>query len=149
MIAYRICPKGPVPLSVQSRFCIPGRTEQLHSCNIPESHLEQLGMVVPLPDSVIILTNVLPASKVSCASDRSIYVYLMNTSNIDFELQTGQEIGEFCPLVETLDFSSFECSSVARSFGVQDNSNKKKSVCYQDGFPLQPFLALFQIHICA
>ena len=33
--------------SVQSSFCIPGRTEQLDSCAISKSHREQLGMVVP------------------------------------------------------------------------------------------------------
>ena len=111
---------GPVPLSVPSSFCIPGRTEQIVSCSIPKSHREQLGMVVPLPDSASIPSHIFPAYTVSCASNRTVYVRLMNTSNIDVELQAGQKIGELCPLVETLDHSSSECYSVASSFGVQD-----------------------------
>jgi len=115
--------RGPVPLSVQSSFCIPSRTEQIISCSIPKSHREQLGMVVPLPDAASIPSHILPAYTVSCANDRSVYVRLMNTSNIDVELQVGQKIGEFCPLVETLDHSSSQCYSVASSFGVQDTAS--------------------------
>ena len=51
--------REPVPLSVQSSFCIPGRTEQIISCSIPKSHREQLGMVVPLPDAASIPSHIL------------------------------------------------------------------------------------------
>ena len=95
-----------MPLSVQSSFCIPGRTEQIVSCTMPKSHREQLGMVVPLPDSASILSHIFPAYTVSCATDITICVRFMNTSNIHVKLQAGQKIGEFCPLVETLDHSS-------------------------------------------
>ena len=84
-------------LSVQSSFCIPGRTEQIVSCTIPKSHREQLGMVVHLPDSASIPSHIFPAYTVSCASDRTVYVRLMNTSNIYDEIQTGQKISEFVP----------------------------------------------------
>ena len=64
-------------------------------------------------------SHIFPAYTVSCASDRTVYVRVMNTSNITVELQAGQTVGEFCPLVETLDHFSSECYSVAGSFGVQ------------------------------
>ena len=89
-----------------------------------KSHREQLGMVVPLPDSSGIPSHIFPAYTVSCASDGTVYVRLMNTSTIDVELQAGQMIGEFCPLVETLDHSFSECYSVASSFGIQDIDHK-------------------------
>ena len=78
---------------------------------------------MPLPDSASIPSHILPAYTVSCASDRTVYVRLMNTSNIDIELQSGQKIGEFCPLVETLDFSPSECYSAASSFEVKDTTD--------------------------
>ena len=115
--------RGPVPLSAQSTFCIPGRTEQLVSCTIPKSHREQLGMVVPLPDSSSIPSLIFPAYTVSCASDRTVYVCLLITSNIDVELQAGQKIGEFCPLVETHNHSASECYSVASSSGIKDTTH--------------------------
>jgi len=66
--------RGPVLLSVQSSFCIPGRTEQIISCSIPKSHREQLGMVVSLPDAASIPSHILPAYTVSCANDRSMSI---------------------------------------------------------------------------
>ena len=78
---------------------------------------------MPLPDSSSIPSHIFPAYTVSCASDRTVYVRLMNTSNIDVELQAGQKIGEFCPLVETLDPSASECYSVASSFGIKDTAH--------------------------
>ena len=53
--------RGPVPLSVQSSYCIPGRTERIISCSIPKSYCEQLGMLVPLPDTASIPSHILPA----------------------------------------------------------------------------------------
>ena len=50
----------------------------------------------------------------------------MNTSAIDFQLQAGQKVGEICPVVETLEhppLNSSQCSYVASSFGVKDNTN--------------------------
>ena len=82
-----------------------------------------IDMVVPLPDSVSIPYHILPAYTVSCAGDRTVFVRLMNTSNIDFELQAGQKTGEFCHLVETLDFSSSDCYSIAGSYGVHDTGH--------------------------
>ena len=112
-----------MPLLVQSSFCIPRRTEQIVICNIPKSHYKPLGVVVLLPDLASIPSHLLPAYTFSCASDRTIDVRLMNTSHIDVELQTDQKVGEFCLLVETLDYSSSECSSIASSFGVQVTAN--------------------------
>ena len=91
--------RGPVPLSVQSSFCIPGRTEIIVSCNIPRSSREQLGMVVPLPDTpkASIPPHTFPAYTVSQADDGTVCVCvrLMNTSTIDFQLQAGQKVVEF------------------------------------------------------
>ena len=112
-----------MPRSLQSSCCIPGRTGQVISCSILKSHREWFGMVVPLPDAAGIPSHILLAYIVSCASDRSVDVCLMNTSNIDVELQTGQKIGEFCPLVETFDHSSSHCYPVESSFGVQDTAS--------------------------
>ena len=78
---------------------------------------------MPIPNAAIIPSHILPAYTVLCANDRSVYVRLMNTFNIDVELQAGQKIGEFCPLIETLDHSSSQCYSVASSFGVQDTAS--------------------------
>jgi len=46
-------------------------------------------MVVLLTDDASIPSHILQAYPVSCANDRSIYVRLMNTSNIDVKLQAG------------------------------------------------------------
>ena len=120
--------RGPVPLSVQSSFCIPGRTEIIVSCNNPKSSREQLRMVVPLPETAkaSIPPHIFPAYTVSQADDRTVFVCLMNTPTNDFQLQAGQKIGEFCPVVETLEhppLNSSQRSYVASSFGVKDNTN--------------------------
>ena len=139
--------REPVSLSLQSSSSIPGRTEAILSCSIPKSHREQLGMVVPLPDAASIPSHILPAHTVSCASDISVYIRLMNTSNIDVELQAGQKIGDFCPLVETVNYSYCHCYSIASSFVVQDTSPiAKQLVANIDSDILKIRMSSYKLH---
>ncbi len=55
-------------------------------------------MVIPFHSSLP--AHLLVAYSVSQANFRSIPIRLMNTSNIDFELQAGQKVVQFSPLVE-------------------------------------------------
>ncbi len=48
-------------------------------------------------------TSLLAAYAVCQAQDRSVVVRLMNASNVNIELQAGQKVSEFFPLVETYD----------------------------------------------
>ena len=94
--------RGPVPVTVQSSICIPGRTEVITHGNFLKSSKDQLGMASPLLGSDKPLCKLLPVYAVCQAQDRNIPVRLMNTSNVDAELQAGQKVGEFCPVVEVL-----------------------------------------------
>ena len=86
-------------------------------------------MLVPLPDTAkaSIHPHFFPAYTVSQADDRTVFVCLMNTPTNDFQLQASQKIGGLCSVVETLEhpppLNSSQCSYVASSFGVKDNTN--------------------------
>ncbi len=69
---------------------------------IPKSSKDQLSIVSPLFNSDDSSSQLLPVYAVCQAQDRSIPVRLMNTSNVDIELQAGQKVGEFYPLVQVL-----------------------------------------------
>ena len=113
--------KGPVPVTLQSDVCIPGRTEVLVSCKLPKSYQEQLGMTSPLLDSTTLSSSVIVSYTVCQASSRCIPVRLMNTSNVDIQLLAGQRVSDFSPLVEndlsapslSADESSVTCSTVS------------------------------------
>ncbi|MEL7426754.1 MAG: RNase H-like domain-containing protein [Bacteroidota bacterium] len=75
-------------------------------------------MISPLSDSSTISHSIITAYTVCHADARNVIVRLMNTSNTNIELQVGQKIGEFCPLVEapcqnnySLDNNNFSCST--------------------------------------
>ena len=94
--------RGPVPVSLQSSTCIPGRSEVIVECQLSKSNKDQLGMISPFngSDSPSVPSTVLAAYSVCQASSRSVPVRLMNTSNFDIKLHAGQKVGEFCPIVE-------------------------------------------------
>ena len=94
--------RGPVPVCLRTNVCIPGRSEVIVSCQLPKSSQDQLGMITPITDinSTPIILNILPAYSVCQADSRSVPVRLMNTSNFDLELQAGQKVSEFCPIIE-------------------------------------------------
>ena len=81
--------------------CLPGRTEAVIGAQIPKSFADQLGMVTPVQKDSI-SPHVLVAYSVSQAEGRNVFLRIMNTSNCDIQLQAGQQIGEYCPLIDTL-----------------------------------------------
>ena len=93
--------KGPVPITLTESISIPGRTEMLVTGKVPKSYAEEFGMVSPVnKDSIP--TNVLVAYSVCQAENRDIPVRIMNSSNIVLQLESGQKICEFCPLVASV-----------------------------------------------
>ena len=99
--------RSPVPVSSKFNICIPGRTEILVNCHLPKSHRQQLGMTCPL-DNADSPSCLFAAYTVCQAEDREIVVRLMNTSHVDIEIQAGQKVSSFCPLVETYAPHSFQ-----------------------------------------
>ena len=93
--------KSPVPISLCNSVCLPGRTEAVICAQIPKSFADQLGMVTPVQKDSI-SPHVLVAYSVSQAEGRNVFLRIMNTSNCDIQLQAGQQIGEYCPLIDTL-----------------------------------------------
>ena len=93
------CSRGPVSITLSTSICIPGRTEVKVDAQLPKSCSDQLGMVTPASDNEAFPSNIFPAYSVSQANSRHIPVRLMNTASFDIELQLGQKVGEFCPLV--------------------------------------------------
>ena len=58
-------------------------------------------MVTPVQKDSI-SPHVLVLYSVSQAEGRNVFVRIMNTSNCDIQLQAGQQIGEYWPLIDTL-----------------------------------------------
>ena len=92
--------RSPVPVSLKSSLCKAGRSEVLVSCHVPKSSREQLGMIFPLQEASDLSASIFAAYTVCQADSRNVVVRLMNTSNVDIQLQAGQKISEFCPHVE-------------------------------------------------
>ena len=61
--------------------------------------------------------QLLVAYSVNQAEGRQVSLRIMNTSNYDINLHAGQQIGEYCPLIEIL-------SSAANVKGSQSNNLK-------------------------
>ena len=93
--------KGPVPITLNSSISIPGRTEVLVTGKLPKSYAEEFGMVSPVSKDSI-PTNILVAYSVCQAENRDIPVRIMNSSTIALQLESGQQICEFCPLVDSV-----------------------------------------------
>ena len=106
LLVYLFSPHqgGPVNVSLNTSLCIPSRPEVLVTCQLPKSYKDQLGMIAPITliqDELPLSASIFAAYSVSQAEGRHIPVRLMNCSNIDIELQAGQKVSEFCPLVES------------------------------------------------
>ena len=96
------CPsRSPVPISLVNSVCLPGRTEAFVLVQVPKSAKDQLGMVAPIQQDSL-PSHLLVAYSVNQAVGRQVALRNMNTSNCDITLQSGQQIGEYCPLLDTL-----------------------------------------------
>ena len=96
------CPsRSPVPITLVNSVSLPGRTEAVVVVQIPKSAKDQLGMVAPIQKESLPV-QLLVAYSVNQAKGRQVSLRIMNTSNCDITLQAGQQIGEYCPLLETL-----------------------------------------------
>ena len=119
--------RGPVPVTLSTGLCIPGRTEVLVYAKVPQSCKDELGIVMPV-QSIQISQCVLSAYSVSQAEGRHIPIRLMNTANFDIELQAGQKVSEFCPVVESsaVQSDSLPPYPVNANFAVTVDETKKE-----------------------
>lgn len=92
--------RGPVPVKLQSDICVPSRTEVIVTCSLPRSSKEQIGMTTPISDSTSLPPGIVTPYTVCQASSCYIPMRLMNSANIDIQLQAGTRVSEFIPLVE-------------------------------------------------
>ena len=110
------CPlKSPVPITLVNNVSLPGRTEAVFVFQVPKSAKDQLGTVVPTQNNSL-LAQLLVAYSVHQAEGRQVFLRIMNTPNCDITLQAGQQIGEYCSLIEIL--------SPANVKGYQCNNDK-------------------------
>ena len=74
---------------------MPGKTDIIASCNIPEGSKEQKCMIVPRTDcqSAALSLHVSPAYTACQAEHRTVVVHLMSKSSIDSQLHAGQKVG--------------------------------------------------------
>ena len=75
------------------------------------SSKEQIGMVSPLSDSLVIPPSLFAAYNVRQVQSRVLPVRIMNTSHVNIELHAGQNISEFCPIIDVSDQSEFIASA--------------------------------------
>ena len=68
---------------------IAGRSEVVVSCHAPKSSREQLGMICPLQEASDLSGSIFAAYTLCQADLRNVVVQLMNTSNVDIQLQAG------------------------------------------------------------
>ena len=80
---------------------LPGRTKAVVVVQIPKSAKDQLVMVAHIQNDSL-PAQLLVAYSVNQAKGRQVSFRIMNTSNCDITLQAGQQIGEYCPLLEIL-----------------------------------------------
>jgi len=95
------CPsRSPVPITLVNSVCLAGRTEAFVLVQVPKSVKDQLGMVAPIQQDSL-PNHLLVAYSINQAVGRQVALRVMNTSNCDIILQAGQQIGEYCPLLDT------------------------------------------------
>ena len=101
-------------------------------CYLPKSSKEQLGMISPI-DNYEFPSSLLAAYTVCQAQNRNVVVRVMNTSNINVELQAGQKICEFCPLVKTYSPDLFHTSEhqVNINFGTLSSNKLASQLAFQ------------------
>ena len=93
--------KGPVPITLSASTCIPGRAEVIVTGKLPKRYKDEIGMVSPVNKDCI-PSHLIVAYSVCQADNRDIPVRIMNSSNIALQLESGQQICEFCPLVDNI-----------------------------------------------
>ena len=93
--------RSPVSITLAKSVSLPVRTEANVVVQIPKSVKDQLVMVAPIQNDSF-PAQLLVASPVNQAKGRQISLRIINTSNCDITLQAGQQIGEYCPLLEIL-----------------------------------------------
>ena len=95
--------RGPVPVTLSDNVRIPSRVEIILPCSVPQSVFGLVGMITPKPSA-----NVPPSLQVAYTisnagpGGKGIPVRIMNASNTDIEMFTGQKIADFCPMVESI-----------------------------------------------
>ena len=93
--------RGPINVSLSTGLCIPSRTDVLINCQLPKSFKDQLGIVAHIEDDSPLSASIFPAYSVNQAEGRHIPLHLLNCSNGYIDLQAGQKVSRFCPLVES------------------------------------------------
>ena len=93
--------KGPVPITLSASTCIPSRAEVIVTGKLPKRYKDEIGMVSPVIKDCL-PTHLMVAYSVCQADKRNIPVRIMNSSNIALQLESGQQICEFCPLVDNI-----------------------------------------------
>ena len=88
--------QGPVKVTLSSTVFIPSRSECVVQCKVPPSCSNRLGMVSQKnAESQFYL-----AYSVSVATNRHVFVKIMNPFQKTVELHVGQSIAEFFPISE-------------------------------------------------
>ena len=95
--------RGPVPVTLSDNVLIPSRVELILPCSVPQSVFGLVGMITPKPSA-----NLPPSLQVAYTisnagpGGKGIPVRIMNASNTDIEMFSGQKIADFCPMVESI-----------------------------------------------
>eukprot|EP00795_Rhopilema_esculentum_P006934 gene6933-12549_t len=74
-----------------ANYSCPCRSEVLVNCHVPKSSREQLEIISPLSENPDMSDSIFAAYSVCQADGRNVIVRLMNTSNVDIQLQAGQK----------------------------------------------------------
>ena len=90
--------RGEVPYRTVPKSCV---NAALVVVVVLKSAKDQLGMVVPTQNDSL-PAQLLVAYSVNQAEDKQVSLRITNTYNCDITLQAGQQIGEYCPLLEIL-----------------------------------------------
>ena len=108
---------GPVPVKLTSAIVVPPMSELVIKCSISRSSKNLLGMITSSCDQSS-LPTVHVAHVVCSANNRVVPVRLLNNHTKEVELQAGQKIAEFCPLVgQGVELGTSSCSAATFSNG--------------------------------
>ena len=95
--------RGAVPVTLSDNVLIPSRVEIIIPCSVPQSVFGLVGMITPKPSA-----NLPPSLQVAYTisnagpGGKGIPVRIMNASNTEIEMFSGQKIADFCPMVESI-----------------------------------------------
>ena len=88
--------QGPVKVTLSSAVFIPSRSECVVQCKVPPSCSNRLGMISQKNAELQFYV----AYSVSVATNRNVFVKIMNPFQETVELHVGQSIAEFFPISE-------------------------------------------------